>query len=130
MSFYKFPFSGVDMLMKAVGKDCTSLFSILCLNFLPLVVSSGLALMLVVFFWTGDYFTPFKRFWLLVFPPWISPKEPSVAFLLVKSFICRSYNLQVVPTPRKSVPSIVLQDKWCYYLSLLLLSENKEERKN
>lgn len=27
--FDKLPFSGVDMLMKAVGKDCTSLFSIL-----------------------------------------------------------------------------------------------------
>lgn len=32
-SLTKFPFSGVDMMMKAVGKDCTSLFSILFLNF-------------------------------------------------------------------------------------------------
>lgn len=27
-------FSGVDMLMKAVGKDCTTLFSILFWNFI------------------------------------------------------------------------------------------------
>lgn len=31
--YTKVPFSGVDMLMKAVGKDCTSLFSILPLDF-------------------------------------------------------------------------------------------------
>lgn len=31
-------FSGVDMLMKAVGKDCTALFSILFWNFICVLV--------------------------------------------------------------------------------------------
>lgn len=128
--FLKISFSGVDMLMKAVGKDSTSMFSILYLNFLPFsdFFRSCLNASCDFLDWRLSY--SIQRFWLLVFPTWISLKEPFFPFLLVKSFICRSYNLQAVPTPRKSVPKCCASGKMVLLLVfVLLIREIKKNKK-